>query len=86
MRNLYLKQNLKNMELIKKLLLQIRWVLLPFTIFTFLSFVEAATDEDGISVFEEEVMFWAWTLLIVNVLLFIYNKKWQNLVNKFLSR
>ena len=74
------------MEFIKKILKQAKWIMLPFTIITFLSFIEAATDSDGIDSFEEGLMYWAWTLLIVNVLLFAYDKKWQNLINKWLSR
>lgn len=64
-----------------KLLKNVKWIMLPFTIITFLLFVNAATDSNGISSDEEGVMYGAWILVIVNVCLFVFNKKWQNLID-----
>ena len=66
-----------------KLLRYLRWVMLPITVIVFLQFVECATDGDGITGWEDEYMYWAWFLLIVNAALFIWNKKWQSLIRKF---
>lgn len=67
-----------------KLLKNVKWILLPFTIAVFLLFVNAATDSTGISSDEEGLMYGAWILLIVNVCLFVFNKKWQRLVDSWL--
>lgn len=70
------------MNYLIKLLRYLRWIMLPITVIVFLQFVECATDGDGISVFEEEYMYWAWILLIANAALFIWNKKWQKIIEK----
>lgn len=70
--------------MVKKILSNLKWWLLPVTIIVFLLFVEAGTDSDGITSDEEGVMYAAWLLVIVNVCLFVFNKKWQNLVTKWL--
>ena len=70
------------MRYLIKLLRNLRWVMLPVTVIIFLQFVEYATDADGIAGGEEEYMYWAWFLLIVNAALFFFNKKWQSLINR----
>ncbi len=65
-----------------KLLKKLKWILLPFTIITFLLFVEAGTDSNGISSDEEGIMYIAWLFLIINVGLFVFDKKWINLLDK----
>lgn len=64
-----------------KILKNVKWILLPFTIVTFLLFINAATDSTGISSDEEGLMYGAWILIIVNVCLFVFNKKWQRMVD-----
>lgn len=59
----------------------LKWILLPFTIAVFLLFVNAATDSTGISSDEEGLMYGAWILVIVNVCLFVFNKKWQKTID-----
>lgn len=68
----------------KKLLKNLKWWLLPVTIIVFLLFVEAGTDSNGISSDEEGIMYAAWLFLIANVCLFIFNKKWQKLVDQWM--
>lgn len=46
-------------------------------------FIEAATDEYGISSDEEELMWSAWIILAINICLFVFNAKWQRLVDRF---
>lgn len=67
-----------------KLLKNVKWILLPFTIIAFLLFVNAATDSTGISSDEEGLMYGAWILVIVNVCLFVFNKKWQKTIDKWM--
>ncbi len=67
----------------EKLLKNLKWYLLPFTVGAFLLFVEAGTDSDGISNSEEGVMYTAWTLVIANVCLFVFNRKWQDAVSRW---
>lgn len=64
-----------------KILKNVKWILLPFTIITFLLFINAATDSTGISSDEEGLMYGAWILVIVNVCLFVFNKKWKHLID-----
>lgn len=66
-----------------KLLKNIKWWLLPVTIIVFLLFIESATDSTGISSDEEGLMYGAWILVIVNVCLFVFNKKWQKLIDSW---
>lgn len=70
------------LKLLKPILKRLRLILLPFTIIITLLFVEAATDFDGISSSEEGIMYTFWLLLIANLLLFIFNKKWQALIDQ----
>lgn len=66
-----------------KLLKNIKWWLLPVTIIVFLLFIEAATDSTGISSDEEGLMYGTWILVIINVCLFVFNKKWQKLIDSW---
>lgn len=66
-----------------KFLRVLKWVLLPITIFYFLMFVEAATDAYGISDSEEGVMYLAWVLVALNACLFIFNKRWQQQIDRW---
>ena len=68
---------------IMKLLRILKWLLLPITIIVFLMFVEAATDAYGISSSEEGIMYFAWILVAANAALFIYDKKWQKLIDRW---
>lgn len=61
-----------------------KWILLPFMLMTFLLFTNAATDSTGISSDEEGLMYAAWILLIINVCLFVFNKKWQKMIEKWM--
>lgn len=61
----------------------LKWFLLPITLACFLLFIEAATDTYGITSSEEGIMYAAWILLIINVCLFVFNKKLQQLVNQW---
>lgn len=67
-----------------KLLKNVKWILLPFTIIAFLLFVNAVTDSTGISSDEEGLMYGAWILVIVNVCLFVFNKKWQKTIDNWM--
>lgn len=67
--------------MIKKFLKNLKWWLLPVTVIVFLLFIEAGTDSNGISSDEEGIMYGAWILLIVNAALFVFNKKWQNMID-----
>ena len=66
-----------------KLFSNLRWILLPLTIFIFVIFIEAATDEYGISSSEEGIMYLTWGLIIINAGLFIFNQKWQKLIKNW---
>lgn len=67
----------------KNLLKEIKWILLPITLVVFFLFGEEATDSNGISSDEESLMYGAWILIIVNICLFIFNRKWQKLVDEW---
>lgn len=66
-----------------KILKNFKWIMLPVTVLVFLMFIEAGTDRDGITSSEEGIMYAAWLLLIANVCLFAFNRKWQHLVNQW---
>ncbi|MGM9842687.1 MAG: hypothetical protein ACI30S_00530 [Muribaculaceae bacterium] len=70
------------LKLLKPILKNLRWILLPVTIIVTLLFVESATDSEGICSDEEGIMYAFWLLLIANVLLFIFNKKWQDFLDQ----
>ncbi len=70
--------------MLKTLLKKLRWWLLPVTWVVFLHFIEAATDSCGISSDEDGLMYGFWTLLITEVCLFVFNKKWQHLIDTWL--
>lgn len=70
--------------MIKKILKNLKWWLLPVTIIVIALFVEAGTDSNGISSDEEGIMYAAWILVIINVCLFVFNKKWQNMLDKWM--
>lgn len=70
--------------MIKKILIQLKWWLLPFSLMAFVLFVEAGTDSEGISNSEEGIMWTAWFLVIVNISLFVFYKKWKNVIEKFM--
>lgn len=74
--------NLQIKSAMAKLLKNLKWILLPVTIITFLLFVDAGTDSNGISSDEEGIMYTAWLFLIINVGLFVFNKKWMNFLDK----
>lgn len=66
-----------------KLLKNLRWVLLPLTSILFILFVDSATDKYGISSGEEGLMYVTWVLIILNVSLFVFNRKWQALIDEW---
>jgi len=68
----------------KKLLKSLKWLLLPVTLIVLLMFIEAATDSSGISADEEGLMYGAWSLVIANAGLFVFNRKWCELVDRML--
>lgn len=68
----------------KKFLKALKWFLFPITLVAFLLFIDAATDAFGITDSEEGLMYAAWALLIVNAGLFIFNRKWCDLVDRML--
>lgn len=70
--------------MLKKIIKNLKWWLLPVTIIVFALFVEAGTDSNGISSDEEGIMYAAWIFVITNVCLFIFNKKWQKLVEQWM--
>ena len=64
----------------------LKWIMLPFTVYIFLQFVERATDSYGITCEDDVYMYWGWILLLANTSLFIWDKKWQSLISKFNSK
>lgn len=68
-------------NMIKKLLSNLKWFLLPATIIVCLRFLEAASDEYGISSDENGIMILFWILLIFNVALFLFDKKWKRFID-----
>lgn len=72
--------------MLTKILKNLKWWLLPVTIIVFLLFVEAGTDAYGITNDEEGLMYAAWLLVIVNVCLFVFNAKWQKIVEQWFSQ
>ena len=70
--------------MVKKVLFNLKWWLLPVTIIVFTLFIEAGTDSYGIESDEEGIMYTAWFLLIANACLFGFNKKWQRFINQWL--
>lgn len=65
----------------KKILYNLKWIILPVTLIVFLLFIEAATDSTGISSSEEGLMYGAWILVAVNVCLFLFDKKWREFLD-----
>ena len=68
----------------KKILCNLKWIILPVTLVVFLFFVEAATDAYGISSDEEGLMYGAWILVIANICLFLFDKKWRKFLDNWL--
>lgn len=75
----------KIMKFIKKLLYNLKWIGVAFSIIYGLSFIEKATDEYGISRGEEYVMYTFGALLIITILLFFFEQKWIEICNKILK-
>lgn len=70
--------------MIKKFLANLKWAMLPVTFIVLALFVEAGTDSDGISSSEEGLMYAAWLLVIANVCLFIFDKRWKQALDNWL--
>lgn len=73
------------LKLLKPILKNLRWILLPFTLYTMLLFIEAGTDGSGITDGENGIMCIFWALFIVNVALIYFNKQWHAYLDKHLS-
>ena len=73
------------MKFIKKLLYNLKWAGVGFSVVYGLDFLEKATDAYGISSSEEYVMYTFCASLIITILLFCFEKKWFEVCDKILE-
>ena len=78
------KNRPKTKKPLKFFLYRLNFILLPFTVGFVMHFIERGTDSDGITSSEAWIMYSAWGFLIVNTSLFIFNRKWQKLIDHWL--
>ena len=76
----------KIFQLSAKLLYNVKWVGVAVSALYGISFLECATDGNGISSNDDYIMYTFWISLIITIALFVYNKKWIEFCNRILDR